>query len=140
MYSIIVVPPPTAEELHSNQSRPGPGERLAFGRSAQGIDVTFPRKGVSRTAALKFLPTGTGTPRRLTHLLELIDREVESRCRLKQPRLIRMYETLVIDDQERPALDGATVLVPERGASQAPSATARPNSVRTRAFRRGTAD
>lgn len=34
--------------------------------------------------------------------------------RLKQPRLIRMYETLVVDDPERPALDGATVLVLEK--------------------------
>ncbi|MDO0912350.1 protein kinase [Streptomyces sp. DT2A-34] len=64
--------------------------------------------------ALKFLPTGTGTPRQLTHLRELIDREVELHRRLKQPRLIRMYETLVVDDADHPALDGATVLVLEK--------------------------
>jgi hypothetical protein len=46
------------------------------------------------TAALKFLPTGTGTPRQLTHLRELIDREVELHRRLSRPRLIRMYDTL----------------------------------------------
>ncbi|MGC9535340.1 protein kinase domain-containing protein [Streptomyces sp. UG1] len=66
------------------------------------------------TAALKFLPTGTGTPRQLTHLRELIEREVELHRRLKQPRLIRMYDTLVVDDPASPALDGATVLVLEK--------------------------
>ena len=65
-------------------------------------------------AALKFLPTGTGTPRQLTHLRELVDREVELHRRLKQPRLIRMYDTLTVDDPARPALDGATVLVLEK--------------------------
>jgi hypothetical protein len=67
-----------------------------------------------KTVALKFLPTGTGTPRQLAHLRELIEREVELHRRLRQPRLIRMYETLVVDDPARPGLDGATVLVLER--------------------------
>ncbi|MFF9807216.1 protein kinase [Streptomyces coeruleorubidus] len=66
------------------------------------------------TAALKFLPTGTATPRRLTHLRELIEREVELYRRLRYPRLVRMYETLTVDDPDRPELDGATVLVLER--------------------------
>ncbi|MDG9708361.1 protein kinase domain-containing protein [Streptomyces sp. DH10] len=66
------------------------------------------------TAALKFLPTGTATPRRLTHLRELIEREVELYRRLRYPRLVRMYETLTVDDPDRPQLDGATVLVLER--------------------------
>ncbi|MGW0331306.1 protein kinase domain-containing protein [Streptomyces sp. NPDC003011] len=70
--------------------------------------------GLPRTAALKFLPTGTGTPRQLTHLRELIEREVELHRRLRRPRLIRMYDTLTVDDPERPALDGATVLVLEK--------------------------
>jgi hypothetical protein len=65
-------------------------------------------------AALKFLPTGTGTPRQLAHLRELVDREVELYRRLKRPRLIRMYDTLTVDDPGRPELDGATVLVLER--------------------------
>ncbi|MFC9928502.1 protein kinase [Streptomyces sp. NPDC127190] len=69
-----------------------------------------------RTAALKFLPTGTGTPRQLTHLRELVEREIALLGRLRQPRLIRMYETLVVDDPDHPALDGATVLVLERAA------------------------
>ncbi|CAL9446224.1 hypothetical protein SUDANB6_02342 [Streptomyces sp. enrichment culture] len=66
------------------------------------------------TAALKFLPTGTGTPRQLAHLRELIEREVGLLRRVKQPRLIRMYETLTVDDPGDPRLDGATVLVLEK--------------------------
>ncbi|MGW1166674.1 serine/threonine protein kinase [Streptomyces sp. NPDC001153] len=66
------------------------------------------------TAALKFLPTGTGTPRQLTHLRELIEREIDLHRRLRRPRLIRMYQSLVVDDPDRPELDGATVLVLER--------------------------
>src|SRR5690606_3052412 len=64
-----------------------------------------------RTAALKFLPTGTATPRQVSHLRDLAEREVELLRRLRRPRLIRMYETLVVDDPGHPALDGATVLV-----------------------------
>ncbi|MEU0245757.1 protein kinase [Streptomyces sp. NPDC006235] len=80
-----------------------------------------------RTAALKFLPTGTATPRRLTHLRELVEREIELYRRLKQPRLVRMYETLTVDDPDRPELDGATVLVLERAkASLSALLTAEP--------------
>jgi hypothetical protein len=67
-----------------------------------------------RTAALKFLPTGTGTPRHLAHLRELADRELELHRRLKRPRLIRMHETLTVDDPAHPDLDGAVVLVLEK--------------------------
>ncbi|MFD5283336.1 protein kinase domain-containing protein [Streptomyces rubrogriseus] len=69
---------------------------------------------VPDTVALKFLPTGTGTPRQLAHLRDLVEREVELLRRLRQPRLIRMYETLTVDDPAHPRLDGATVLVLER--------------------------
>ncbi|MFE5488019.1 protein kinase [Streptomyces sp. NPDC056527] len=64
-------------------------------------------------AALKFLPTGTRTPRQLRHLRELAEREVELLRRLRSPRLIRLYETLTVDDPAHPELDGATVLVLE---------------------------
>ncbi|MGW0819801.1 protein kinase domain-containing protein [Streptomyces sp. NPDC002845] len=67
-----------------------------------------------RWAALKFLPTGTHTPRQLAHLRDLAEREVDLLKRLRSPRLIRMYEALVVDDSGHPALDGATVLVLER--------------------------
>ncbi|MEV0217885.1 serine/threonine-protein kinase [Streptomyces sp. NPDC050704] len=67
-----------------------------------------------QTAALKFLPTGTRTPRQLHHLRELAEREVDLLRRLQSPRLIRMYEALTVDDPDHPELDGATVLVLER--------------------------
>ncbi|RII21069.1 Serine/threonine-protein kinase PK-1 [Streptomyces sp. YIM 130001] len=63
-------------------------------------------------AALKFLATGGGR----VHLRELAAREVELLSRVRAPRLIRMYETLTVDDPGRPALDGATVLVLEEAA------------------------
>ncbi|WP_031477580.1 protein kinase domain-containing protein [Streptomyces bicolor] len=85
----------------------------AFGSVYEGRR-TGADEALPKTAALKFLPTGTGTPRQLTHLRELVDREVELHRRLKQPRLIRMYDTLVVDDPAGPALDGATVLVLEK--------------------------
>ncbi|WP_328845079.1 serine/threonine-protein kinase [Streptomyces sp. NBC_00258] len=67
-----------------------------------------------RHAALKFLPTGTRTPRQLHHLRELAHREQELLSRLRSPRLIRMYDALTVDDPDHPELDGATVLVLER--------------------------
>ncbi|MFD5334784.1 protein kinase domain-containing protein [Streptomyces hawaiiensis] len=65
-------------------------------------------------AALKFLPTGTRTPRQLRHMRELAEREVDLLGRLRAPRLIRMYDTLTVDDPGHPELDGATVLVLEQ--------------------------
>jgi hypothetical protein len=85
----------------------------AFG-SVYAARRTGGRAEPPRTVALKFLPTGTGTPRQLAHLRELIEREVELHRRLRQPRLIRMYDSLTVDDPEHPDLDGATVLVLER--------------------------
>ncbi|MFF8398685.1 protein kinase [Streptomyces sp. NPDC016172] len=87
--------------------------------------------GLPPTAALKFLPTGTATPRRLTHLRELVEREVELYRRLRHPRLVRMYQTLTVDDPGHPDLDGATVLVLERAEgslSALLAATPRPAS------------
>ncbi|ODA71745.1 hypothetical protein APS67_004058 [Streptomyces sp. AVP053U2] len=73
-----------------------------------------PQEPLPGSVALKFLPTGTGTPRQLSHLRELVEREVELLRRLSRPRPIRMYETLTVDDPGRPTLDGATVLVVEK--------------------------
>ncbi|PAZ12672.1 protein kinase [Streptomyces sp. SA15] len=85
----------------------------AFGSVYVGRRADGP-EGSPRTAALKFLPTGTGTPRQLAHLRELVERELELHRRLRRPRLIRMYDTLTVDDPARPGLDGATVLVLEK--------------------------
>ncbi|AQS67955.1 protein kinase domain-containing protein [Streptomyces pactum] len=92
----------------------GPIATGAFGSVYEARRVGDGDAGLPRTAALKFLPTGTGTPRQLAHLRELVEREVELHRRLRRPRLVRMYETLVVDDPARPALDGATVLVLEK--------------------------
>lgn len=88
----------------------------AFGSVYEGRRVGGD-ESLPRTAALKFLPTGTSTPRRLAHLRELVEREVALHRRLRRPRLIRMYETLTVDDPDRPGLDGATVLVLEKAES-----------------------
>jgi serine/threonine protein kinase len=91
----------------------GPIATGAFGSVYEGRR-TGADESLPRTVALKFLPTGTGTPRQLTHLRELVDREIELHRRLRRPHLIRMYETLTVDDPGRPGLDGATVLVLEK--------------------------
>ncbi len=85
----------------------------AFG-SVYAARCAEPVEGLPAEAALKFLPTGTQTPRQLRHLRELTERETELLRRLQRPRLVRMYETLTVDDPARPGLDGATVLVLER--------------------------
>ncbi|MCX4906000.1 protein kinase [Streptomyces sp. NBC_00878] len=111
------------------RSRKGAGERAGKGAGDGAAEKTVAVGGsavvgsavadggtgpLPRHAALKFLPTGTRTPRQLHHLRELADREQELLKRLRSPRLIRMYEALTVDDPEHPELDGATVLVLER--------------------------
>ncbi|PJE94784.1 serine/threonine protein kinase [Streptomyces carminius] len=86
----------------------------AFGTVYAGRHTGGAGAGRPREVALKFLPTGTHTPRRLRHLREMAEREVELLRRLRSPRLIRMYDALTVDDPDRPELDGATVLVLER--------------------------
>ncbi|MEV0169495.1 serine/threonine-protein kinase [Streptomyces sp. NPDC050803] len=86
----------------------------AFATVYAGRLVGEPAGELPRRAALKFLPTGTRTPRQLSHLRELAEREVEFLGRLRSPRLIRMYDTLTVDDPDQPELDGATVLVLEQ--------------------------
>uniref|UniRef100_A0AAU3GLQ8 Serine/threonine-protein kinase n=1 Tax=Streptomyces sp. NBC_01401 TaxID=2903854 RepID=A0AAU3GLQ8_9ACTN len=92
-------------------------EHLASGAFATvhaGRLVGDDQPGLPRQAALKLMPTGTRTPRQLHHLRKLAEREVELLGKLRAPRLIRMYDTLTIDDPSHPDLDGATVLVLER--------------------------
>ncbi|MCK1795535.1 serine/threonine-protein kinase [Streptomyces sp. XM4193] len=94
-----------AEEASGGDS----AERAASGGGDAAVE--YPAR-----AALKILPTGTSTPRRLRHLRELVAREVELLSRVRHPRLIRMYETLTVDDPHRPELDGSAVLVLELAA------------------------
>ncbi|MEU1044951.1 protein kinase [Streptomyces sp. NPDC005897] len=104
-------------------------EPLASGAFATVYDATRAEgegEGeLPRRAALKFLPTGTRTPRQLHHLRDLAEREVQLLRRLRSPRLIRMYDTLTVDDPDRPELDGATVLVLERAAGSLDAVLAR---------------
>ncbi|WIM92991.1 serine/threonine-protein kinase [Actinoplanes oblitus] len=65
-------------------------------------------------AALKFLPTGTVTTRQLGHLAAMAGREVRFHSGDGHDRLIRCYQTLVVEDPRTPALDGAAVIVMER--------------------------
>ncbi|WP_260474486.1 SHOCT domain-containing protein, partial [Streptomyces sp. WAC 04229] len=50
------------------------------------------------TAALKFLPTGTGTPRQLAHLRDLVERENALLRRLRE--LGELHRSGVLTDEE----------------------------------------
>ncbi len=78
-----------------------------------------PTPDIPPSAALKFVPTGTLTNRQLSYLADMTDREVALHRQLTHPRLIRMYETHVVDDPAEPKLDGATVLVLELATDSA---------------------
>ncbi|MGW4019849.1 protein kinase domain-containing protein [Streptomyces sp. NPDC005009] len=86
----------------------------AFATVYHAVRHTADEGGLPRRAALKFLPTGNRASRQPHHLRDLAEREVRLLRRLRSPRLIRMYDTLTVDDPGRPELDGATVLVLER--------------------------
>ncbi|MGA5062987.1 protein kinase domain-containing protein [Streptomyces exfoliatus] len=98
----------TAEDPETAGGPETAGPETAGPETAGGPETAAPE-----TAALKFLPTGTCTPRALRHLKDLAEREVALLSRLRAPRLIRLYETLTVDDPGHPELDGATVLVLE---------------------------
>ncbi|MFD0249338.1 protein kinase [Streptomyces sp. NPDC127113] len=110
-------------------------EPLASGAFATVYDATRHPAGTAERssdggeppgrAALKFLPTGTRTPRQLHHLRDLAEREVQLLRRLRSPRLIRMYDALTVDDPDHPELDGATVLVLERAEGSLDAVLAR---------------
>ncbi|MEV6757199.1 protein kinase [Streptomyces sp. NPDC051214] len=93
-------------------ARPASTTRQAS--SAEGGTHGAPAEEWPEEVALKFLPTGTNTPRQLRHLQELAERETDLLRRLRRPRLIRMYEALTVNDPSQPQLDGATALVLER--------------------------
>jgi hypothetical protein len=72
--------------------------------------------GEGDEVALKFLPTGTTTPRFTQLLSETLRREVESRTALRHPRLVHFVEVLTVDDPSVAELNGAAVLVMELAA------------------------
>jgi serine/threonine-protein kinase len=68
---------------------------------------------VGHRAALKFLPGGTLSPPQYADLQAVVSEEVRFNEEVDHPRLVRTYETFVVDDPEHPALHGAVVLVME---------------------------
>ncbi|NJP99609.1 serine/threonine-protein kinase [Streptomyces zingiberis] len=68
------------------------------------------------TAALKFIATTALGPGRSHELRKLAEKEAEFSRRAAHDRLIRVLETHVVTDADRPRLDGAVVLVMERAA------------------------
>ncbi|MEU2598481.1 serine/threonine-protein kinase [Streptomyces hirsutus] len=66
--------------------------------------------------AMKFVATAALGPVRSRQWRELAQREAEFSRGTDHDRLIRVLETLVVSDEERPELDGAVVLVMERAA------------------------
>ncbi|MGV4888606.1 serine/threonine-protein kinase [Streptomyces viridosporus] len=66
--------------------------------------------------ALKFVATTALGPGRSRQWRELARREAEFSRNADHDRLIRVLDTLVVADEERPELDGVVVLVMERAA------------------------
>ncbi|WP_211359845.1 serine/threonine-protein kinase [Actinocorallia herbida] len=66
--------------------------------------------------ALKIMPTAGLAPRQARRIVESAHREVELGRRTGHPRLIGLIESFVLGAPDRPALDGAIVLVMERAA------------------------
>ncbi|WP_330329066.1 serine/threonine protein kinase [Streptomyces sp. NBC_00536] len=64
--------------------------------------------------ALKFLPTAGLSPRQARDFADAARREAELCGRFHHPRLIRLLDTVVLSEPDRPLLDGAIVLVMER--------------------------
>ena len=65
--------------------------------------------------ALKFLPSASLSPAQGADIAK-VSEEVRFNEQTDHPRLIRTFETLVVDDPREPALDGAVVLAMERAA------------------------
>ncbi|MFJ6718068.1 serine/threonine-protein kinase [Streptomyces sp. NPDC091259] len=64
--------------------------------------------------ALKFLPTSGLAPRQARNVVDTARREVELGRRAGHPRLIRLLDSIVLNEPDHPFLDGALVLVMER--------------------------
>lgn len=77
------------------------------GRSVRATDA-------GTVVALKFLPTAGLAPRQVRGLVESARRESDFGRRTSHPRLIRLIDSVVLEDADHPELDGAVVLVMER--------------------------
>ncbi|XEC32470.1 serine/threonine protein kinase [Streptomyces fradiae] len=66
------------------------------------------------SVALKVMPTAGLAPRQARNVAEAAHREVELARATGHPRLVRLLGSLVLAAPDRPALDGAIVLVMER--------------------------
>ncbi|HEV7805204.1 MAG TPA: protein kinase [Solirubrobacteraceae bacterium] len=64
--------------------------------------------------ALKFLPGGALSPPQYADLQEAVAEEVRFNEQVDHPRLIRTFETFVLEDRQQPALHGTVVLAMER--------------------------
>ncbi|MEU9375037.1 serine/threonine-protein kinase [Streptomyces sp. NPDC048255] len=80
-----------------------------------GAPAGRPGQGPTEVA-LKIMPTAGLAPRQARRIVESARREVELGRRAGHPRLIGFLETFVLAAPDRPALDGAIVLVMERAA------------------------
>jgi serine/threonine protein kinase len=67
--------------------------------------------------ALKFMAGSTLSPAQRADLQEAVSDEVRFHEQADHPRLIRTFETFVVDDPDRPALHGALVLAMERAST-----------------------
>nr|WP_203614313.1 serine/threonine-protein kinase [Streptomyces sp. SID13726] len=77
-------------------------------------DHSTPAADDTQIVALKFMPTAGLAPRQARGLAESARRESEFGRRTRHPRLVRLLDSVVLDEPDRPELDGAVVLVMER--------------------------
>jgi serine/threonine-protein kinase len=68
---------------------------------------------VGLRAALKFLPGGTLSPPQYADLQAVVSEEVRFNEQVDHPRLVRTYETFVVEDPDHAPLHGAVVLAME---------------------------
>ncbi|MEV7673061.1 serine/threonine-protein kinase [Streptomyces sp. NPDC088752] len=87
------------------------GDEGAYGNAA---GPSGGGEGAPAEVALKFLPTAGLSPRQARSLVETARRETELSRRVRHPRLIRLFDSLTLDESAGPAFDGTVVLVMER--------------------------
>jgi serine/threonine protein kinase len=94
-------------------------------RLAEPEDAPAGRPPGPEVVAVKFLPTGTVTQRQLAVLADMARREQEAYRRLRHPRLVQLFDAVVIEDPGHPELDGAVALVTERAQTSLSAVAAR---------------